>query len=249
MIDKDVLMDIGLTKNETEVYLYLLQTEEALAGEISKSTKISRTYIYDTIQRLQQKGFVSYVIRNGKRFYRAAEPEKIIDYLKFQESNVNLILPQLIALRKPTTSKPIIEVYDGAQGMKNIFTILYKVRPKDWLIMGSSGKSAEVLGEDFADIMESRRVKLGIKMKALMTKTEKGIKTAQRLISYRLTEVRYMSQDYENMVATYIFGDYVTMMLWMKEKPLAILIKDRDIASSFEKHFYVMWALASKTPN
>ena len=246
MINKDTLIQIGLTKNETDVYLCLLQLEEALAGEIAKKTGISRTYIYDTVEKLIQKGLVSYVIRNGKRYYRAASPKKIIDYLKDQEAKINIILPQLLALHKPLTKKPIIEVYDGPEGMKNIYTIMFRTKPKNWCLLGSSGKAEEVVGHDFLDIMESRRSKLGINFKCLMNPTRKARKRGKELSKFPLTEVRYLIQEYVSPVSTYLFGDYTSLMLWMKEKPLAVLIHDKDITNSFKEHFKLLWKLSKK---
>ena len=244
MIDKDVLIQIGLTKNETDVYLCLLQLDESLAGEISKRTNISRTYIYDTIEKLQQKGLVSYVVRNGKRYYRAASPNKIIDYLKDQEAKVNLILPELLNLHKPLAKKPLVEVYDGPEGMKNIYTIMFRLKPKEWWLLGSSGKAEEVVGHDFLDIMESRRSKLGIRFKCLMNPTEQARKRGKELTQFPLTEVRYLVQQYVSPVSIYLFGDYTSLMLWMREKPLAVLIKDKDITHSFKEHFKILWDIS-----
>lgn len=244
MIDKDILIKIGLTKNETDVYLCLLQLEEALAGEISKKTRISRTYIYDTIEKLTRKGLVSYVVRNGRRFYRAASPNRLIDYLQEQESKVNLILPQLLLLHKPLPKKPLVEVYDGREGMKNIYTIMFKVKPKEWRLLGSSGKAEEVVGHDFLDIMESRRAKLKIKFKCLMNPTEQAMKRGCELVKFPLTEVRYLKQDYVSPVSVYLFGEFTALMLWIKEKPLAVLIQDEDITNSFIEHFNVLWSIS-----
>jgi sugar-specific transcriptional regulator TrmB len=246
MINKDTLMNIGLTKNETDVYLFLLQTEESLAGEIAKKTGISRTYVYDTIEGLIQRGLVSYVIRNNKRFYRAAHPTKIIDYLKYQEENVSLLLPALLALHKPAASKPVVEVYDGKEGIKSIFATMFKVKPREWLALGSAGKSVEILGRDFVDILETRRAKLGIVMKIIMNLTEGSRKRGEQLRKFPLTHVRYIAETYDRPISTYVFGNYTAIVLWMKENPLAILIQNKDIARSFEKHFQIMWELSKK---
>ena len=80
-MDISILIKAGLTNRESEAYLALLQLQEALVSEISKKTKENRTHIYDTLNSLIEKGFVSYVIKNGKKYFRAAPPEKLIEYL------------------------------------------------------------------------------------------------------------------------------------------------------------------------
>jgi sugar-specific transcriptional regulator TrmB len=246
MIDKDVLINIGLTKNETDVYLCLLRLKEALAGDIAKKTGISRTYIYDTIEKLNQKGLASYVVKNNKRYYRAGSPSKIIDYLKEQASRVNNIIPELLLMHKPLSNKPIVEIYDGPEGMKSILSTFLNSKTKDWLVLGSSGNAESVIGE-YLDIFEARRIKQKIKMYSLMNLSEGGIRRGNILEKYPLTQVRYLPKEYTSLVSVYVFGEYISLMLWMKEKPLGVLIKDRDISESFRKHFWVLWELSKKT--
>jgi predicted transcriptional regulator with HTH domain len=49
---------------------------------------ISRTYVYDGIQNLINKGLVSYVLKNGRKYFRALNAEKLLDYLDEREKQL-----------------------------------------------------------------------------------------------------------------------------------------------------------------
>ncbi|GAG85409.1 unnamed protein product, partial [marine sediment metagenome] len=62
-MNKEILRKIGLANSEIEIYIDLLTHGDSLASEISNRVKISRTYIYDSIKNLIDKGFIAYVIK------------------------------------------------------------------------------------------------------------------------------------------------------------------------------------------
>ena len=97
-----------------------------MASEIAKKTGLIRTNTYDILSTLIKKGVVAYVIRNGKKYFRAAEPEKLIDYVESQQKDldelkyeINKILPQLNPV-KDIPNRPVIEIYEWREGFKTI---------------------------------------------------------------------------------------------------------------------------------
>ena len=70
-MDKQQLINIGLSNNEVDIYLSLLESGQSLVGEITKKTKINRTHIYDRLQKLINKGLVSYIIKNNRKYFYA----------------------------------------------------------------------------------------------------------------------------------------------------------------------------------
>src|SRR3989344_9573537 len=113
-------MEVGLTKRQAEAYLALLQLEEASVKEIADKTKESRTHLYDTLKSLLDIGLVSYVIKNNIKYFHAAPPEKILEYLHEKETLLLKILPSLKEQSNNKTRKPKVEIYEGKDGMKTI---------------------------------------------------------------------------------------------------------------------------------
>ena len=81
MIEK-TLEEIGLTKSEIKVYLALLELGSSQTGKIVQKSKAASSKIYEILEKLIQKGLVSYIIKSGIKHFEAAPPERIMDYLE-----------------------------------------------------------------------------------------------------------------------------------------------------------------------
>src|SRR3989338_7876074 len=85
----DTLEKIGLSKAEIKVYISLLELGSVPSGSIVKETELIKSTVYDVIRRLQEKGLVSYVIKEGMKYFEASNPERIIDFIHEQKRKLN----------------------------------------------------------------------------------------------------------------------------------------------------------------
>ena len=92
-MDRKILEDIGLTPKEVDVYLALISLDAASISEIRNKANVSRKSIYEILQKLLDKGLVSYIVKDNKKQYMAATPERFIELLKEKEANLETILP------------------------------------------------------------------------------------------------------------------------------------------------------------
>ena len=118
---------------ETDIYLDLFKHGESLASAIASRVKISRTYIYDSIQSLTSKGLITYVIKNNRKYFKALEPEKLLEYLNeqtikidSQKKGLKKLILELKKYKKPREEKPIVEVFEGKEGLKTILNDIVK---------------------------------------------------------------------------------------------------------------------------
>ena len=115
---KENLKEIGLSASEATIYLTLLKSGESSVAEISQFSGLHRTNIYDSLEKLKEKGFVAYVLKGKKQFYRASDPELVLNYLKEKEEKIFNIIPKLKDLQKEIKEKVIVEVFKGKEGIK-----------------------------------------------------------------------------------------------------------------------------------
>jgi len=66
MIEQD-LQGIGLTDGETKAYLAMLELGSSTVGPIAKKSGISYSKIYEVLQRLIDKGIVSFIVKEKTR--------------------------------------------------------------------------------------------------------------------------------------------------------------------------------------
>ena len=116
-MDSSLLEDIGLTKSEINVYLALLELGSSSTGKIVDKSGASSSKIYEILDRLMQKGLVSYVVKSGVKYFEAADPNRILDYVNEKESRlikqkekIKSLIPELELKRKISKYKSEEEV-------------------------------------------------------------------------------------------------------------------------------------------
>ena len=85
-----ILQDLGLTPNEAKIYQTLIEEGESAAGEISTKGKIHRRNVYDTIDRLVEKGLVFQILEKGENVYKAVDPAKLLEIVKEKSEKAKL---------------------------------------------------------------------------------------------------------------------------------------------------------------
>ncbi len=74
------LQKLGLSQNESKVYLYLNKNGSKKAKEIAQNQKIARTQTYHLLTELQNRGIVT-VISDRITKYEGIEFERVLDIL------------------------------------------------------------------------------------------------------------------------------------------------------------------------
>ena len=141
---KEVLKELGLSGGEVKVYLALLKLGETSVSKLTKETGQHRTTIYDFLEHLLQRGLVNYVVKSGVKYYKVADPDKLIEYLKEKEEKLKQILPELKQLAKVPTGEVNVEVYSGVEGFKSVLNDRLRVG-KD---LYGFGVDEEISGND-----------------------------------------------------------------------------------------------------
>jgi len=81
-MESETLEKIGLTKNESIVYLTLVKSGSIKTAEILKKSGLNSGRIYDTLESLKHKGLISESNINGVKHFTASPPNQLKEYLK-----------------------------------------------------------------------------------------------------------------------------------------------------------------------
>lgn len=240
-MEKSVLVEAGLTLRESDAYLSLLQLGESTVAEIARKTKENRTHLYDTLHSLMKVGLASCVIKDGRKYFRAAKPEKLFDYIKEKEELVKSHLEELRELARPALKLPLVEVYEGAEGIKTILKEVLR-ESKEWLCLGSTGRSPEIL-PFFLEHFHKQRQKQKLPLCVIYNDDALGRERGKIVSQQKYVSVRYMPKT--SPTTTYIYGSNVVIIVWIKDKLVATRIEDKDVADSYRSYFEILWKSAS----
>ncbi len=240
------LKNIGLTDSEIKVYLALLELGTSTKGPIVNKSGVASSKIYELLDKLIEKGLVSYIIKENRKYFRAADPSRILDYLKEkqsqikeQENDISQILPQLLLKQKLANSMKDAEIYKGIKGYQTAREQLLKLMKKgDTMLV--IGAPAEVNDKIEAWLLDyhKRREKQGIGMKILYNENARTY--GELRTQWKLTEVKYMSENIITPSWIEIFNDNVLICV-LAASPLTFMIQNKDVADSFRSYFELLW--------
>lgn len=222
---------LGLTKIEAKVYIALLKLGASLAGKLSKEAQLNRTSTYDALKSLADKGLVSYVVQANRKWFKATNPEILLELLKEEEEEAQKIIPNLVAMYKAPKEEHQVTLYYGYKGIKSVFqNILREKKPND--VIDSEGQFTEKMpyyAPHF--IREIERIKMPIRH---------IVRRGVVMKPTRTTEVRYIPKATKSQSVINIYGDKVAIIIWT-EPPEAVIIKNRTAADSFRNYFDILW--------
>ncbi len=232
-MDKTELSEVGLGKREAEIYLALLRLGKSTVTRLTQETGIHRTYIYDLIEKLKEKGLVSQIKEQNKQYFQAANPERIKEYLLEKVESIDKLIPELNRIREKSKEETTVEAYKGKEGIKTILNDIIR-EGKDYYAIGSIKEFENILPA-FSEQFIRKVNKIGIKEKVIL---EKGVK----IIEAKKHEYRYLPKEYVFLSGIIIYSDKVSFFIW-KPPYIQILIRNKDIARSYLTQFNILWKM------
>ncbi len=233
-MDTTKLEEIGLTKNQSMVYLSLLKLGSTTAQKIIQESNLHSSRVYESLEKLQKMGLVSFVVKDFKKYFQAAKPKRLTSYLDEKKEIVNQIIPELEKLEGMKKEEINAFIYKGKEGIKTIHSEMLK-EGKDVYVLGAKGKVFSELPY-FMPNFEKERIKRKIKFILIYSKKEIKKYEAQ-VVKRQFFSGRYLPSGFESNAVVNIFGNKVAIVLWKEEHPTGFMIENKDVADSFKKWF------------
>ncbi|MBS3141396.1 hypothetical protein J4405_04600 [Candidatus Woesearchaeota archaeon] len=239
------LESLGLTRNESLIYTYLLKKGSTTTGSIIKETNISNSRVYESLNSLILKGLVTYNIQKQGKYFQAAEPNKFLEIEEERKKKIQKILPELNNLKTTEKFETTSAIYEGFEGFKTAFKKIIddcKVNGEIY-ILGFSEQQFKL--ESLRNFILNMNLKSKAKKQKLKIILDSSVKNTlgKDRESEKFTEVRYMPKNFVSPASIDIFEDYIYIFLW-EEKPFVFMIKNKRIAESFKTYFDFLWKLA-----
>ena len=242
-MNQELFHSLGMTLNETKVYLTLLDLGTAQAGQITEKSGVHRRNVYDSISRLIEKGLISFVIVNNKKIFSPVNPRRfieIIDEKKFELENLknefNSIMAEL-QLKAKMQQAHDVRFFKGVQGLKTVYDDIIRTG-KDYIGYGPGAQVEKILKQYLRHFID-KRAKAKINIKLIYNEGSRNL-----IKKTPLSDIKFIPDQFSSRAALRIYGDKVALLLLEEEEPLAIVIKNKSIADGYRKYFEVMWEAA-----
>lgn len=243
---------LGLTKGEIKVYLALNKLGETSVGKIVEESKVTKSKIYDILNKLIEKGLAGYSVKSGTKYFMSNDPKMLLDYAKRKEkeleetkSEINSVLPSLISERNTFSQQRVGEIYEGLNGVKAIREeLMMTFKAGDILLVLGAPKVANEKWEGWFLDFHKRRIARKVGMRIIYNNDAREFgKVRTRM---KITEVKYMPNNLSSPNWIDIFPEAVLFVMLVDKNPIAFLIRDKSLSDSFRSYFNLMWKLAKR---
>ncbi|MEW5897231.1 MAG: helix-turn-helix domain-containing protein [Nanoarchaeota archaeon] len=247
-MNEKLLEEIGLTRGEIVVYTTLLKLGETTTGKIVEEAQISSGKIYEILEKLIKKGLVSYIIKEKTKYFSAASPNRILDYLHEREEDLKnkaeelkKELPVLINLEKSKT-KQETRLFRGMRGFQTaIFEALDALKSDDEVlgmgIITTKSTTYNIVWKKW----HAQRIKRKIKCRMIFS--DKKSEYYKHFLKMPHTKVKVLTGV--TPAAVDVMGDRVLILTHGKE-PSVLSIINSEIAQSFTSFFNSLWNIAKE---
>ena len=111
----------GLNEKEIKVYVACLQLGQNSAYNIAEKSGVKRATTYLVLRELVKKSLVTAHITSKSYLYSASSPQNLVSQLEHRKKEIEQSLPSLMALYNSQPEKPSIEIFEGLEGVKQIY--------------------------------------------------------------------------------------------------------------------------------
>ncbi len=250
MYEVELIREAGLTPGEAKVYLALLELGTSTAGPIIEKSKVSPSFVYNILNSLIGKGLASFVLKEETRHYQAAEPSRILDYLRVRretleknEKRIEDLLPKLL-LMQSMAAQNSVALFQGFKGVQTCFE-RYQLKQKkgdEWLCFGILANQDEKY-HSYWKRQHQKRIKEGIAARMLFNTDTPAAVLANRN-SYKGCDSRYMPTDVRTPAWFFVYADVTVIFLQSGE--FAIEITSAEVAQTFRQYFDDYWKASKK---
>ena len=240
------LLKIGLTEGEAKVYLALTELGSSTVGPIVKKARVAYSNVYDILNRLIEKGIVSYIINNKTKYFQAASPSNLVDYLEkkekeieFQKAALKQVLPELTQLQKIVPQQDA-EIFLGKKGLKTAYEkftsemdnkepyCFFYIHEKEY------AKEADLFYFGIQHMLKRRNIR--------------GISNENGRNSEFTKQAKYMQMRFVNFPIPgniEVCKDRLLLVSW-KQPIIGVLIHSESIAENFKSYFETVWNVAKE---
>lgn len=142
------------------------------------------------------------------------------------------------------TTKPKILFFPGLEGYKTAYEDSHTTKEKKLFGIYSPKDVWDVLGEKYADYMVSQRMRRGIALKVIRSRTKEVIPGKYPNSPMDLREVRFAPEGFDFPISTYVYDNKV-LILSSRQELFGLIIESADIAAAHRNYFSALLQIST----
>jgi sugar-specific transcriptional regulator TrmB len=251
-MDELLLEKIGLSRGEGKVFLALNRIGDSSIGKIVEESAVSKSKVYDILDKLVKKGLIGYAVRSGIKYFFVNSPHTLLDYVNEKEKQVSALkaqvvseLPSLEKQRKSFSSNRVAEIFEGINGIKSIRMELLNEMPSgsELLVLGAPRVYNERMEGWLLKEFHTTRRRHNVSMRIIYNSDTRDYGAKRERM--KLTRVKYLPNDLSNPTWVDVFKNALLIVIFT-QKPVAFVVRDKEATESFRSYFELLWNISVK---
>ena len=242
---QELFQSLGLSKNEAKIYETLIREGDSPVGKISEKSGVHRRNVYDSLNRLIEKGLAIEIIESKENQYQAVEPRKLQEVLSEKFESLDRALPDLERLYLNTPTEYRVQTYKGREGWKQYMRDIIRVGQPFYSI-GAQGAWLDERVRSFFPGFVDQMKKKKIEMYRLFD--FEVFESNHPIIQQVGKMYKFLPKAYGTTSGIDIFGDKVNIMhqqhlgkVGTNNEIMFTVIQNQNLADSFRTWFQYMW--------
>ncbi len=242
---EEIFKELGFSEREIKVYLALLELGQTTVGPIAAKTRLQHSKVYQTLEKLIDRGLVSFIIRSKTKYFQAQDPKQILNIIKEKEHRFSEILPKLQQKQQFSKEKQIATVYEGYKAIKAMFNLIFDELDKKSYYYVFAFKDEYITSKLASRFLRNVHIQLSekniddrlIAHNSIKKEFKKNYSDI-RGIKYRFTKINlpFGLMIINNRVINWVWG----------ERPTAVEVVSKQIAQQYKKFFLEIWKIAEE---
>ena len=159
---KTTLEQIGLSKDQSKIYLLLVQNNPLSPSDIVRQTKIVRPSVYKALKELLDIDLIRTVPSGKNKKYTAESPDRLEDMMKDIEDNFSSEIYHLHDAFNHKDRKPIVTFAQGDKAIRNAYSdVVHSLKKGDTYYRYSPNMNVEkrrLLPKDYRYVRDKKQL-------------------------------------------------------------------------------------------
>lgn len=238
---QEQLQVLGLSRNESIVYEALVKSGQTKAGVLIARLDVHRNIVYEALESLIRKGFVTKIDKRGVWWFQITEPDSIKTMLQQKQQIADSVITEIKRYKQHIEQQ--IRVYEGIDSFRAYWMTSLEREPEgtvEYCIgLPLNNRWERLMGESNMEKYIALREKKRISWHTVLFELEKGqIEHHKNLPG--LTEYRLWPKNIKPIGNFNVMYDTVILQS-MSDNPRIIEIRDSDMVTIFKNYFDAIW--------
>jgi sugar-specific transcriptional regulator TrmB len=244
---ENILAVFDLSRNCKEIYIKSFELGEQSIGKLAENSNMDRSSAYLAVEQLKETGLLEVDETRRPMIIRAVEPRKLVGRIERRIQSLeeafdttHTLLPQLEAAYGAKNFHPIMQAYNGKDGLQQIMEDILSENSKEILIFTNQEAERKVFTRHDHAYFIRKRKQNNVFARVIAANDS----FAQELLendkrSLRSTKIIDSPPPFTCEV--YIYGDKIAMLSF-RDEIIGFIVNSSDFAQLLRWQFEMIWS-------